>query len=98
MKNYKIVYSKIQAYLKKNKFFVIKIKKLNSKKNDLDSLPRTLIASLIIILAFSISPIIVKFNNENSSFSKDFENNSKNDFKKLLENQDLLVDNIVEEK
>ena len=98
MKKYKILHSNIQEYLKKNKFFVTKKNKLNPKKNDLGSLSRTFIASLIIILTFSIFPIILKFDSENSSLSKDFENNSKNDLKKLLENQDSLVDNDVNEK
>jgi len=97
-KKNKMVIDEVQKYIKKKKFIIAKKKKITLKDNDLGSLSRTFLASLIIISVFFISPIIVKFNNENSFLSKDFENNSKKNLKKLLENQDMLVDNSLDEK
>jgi Bax protein len=97
-KKNKMVIDEVQKYIKKKKFIIAKKKKITLKDNDLGSLSRTFLASLIIISVFFISPIIVKFNNEKSFLSKDFENNSKKNLKKLLENQDMLVDNSLDEK
>tara|TARA_B100000780_G_scaffold3229_1_gene2659 strand:+ start:217 stop:1401 length:1185 start_codon:yes stop_codon:yes gene_type:complete len=97
IKNKKVI-DEVQKYIKKKTFSIAKKKNFIQKKNNLGSLSRTFIASLIIIFVFSISPIIVKFKNENSFLSKNFENNSKNNLKKLLEDPDSLVDNGVDEK
>jgi len=97
-KKNKTVIDEVQKYIKKKTFTIIKKDNFNQKKNDLGSLSRTFIASLIVIIFFFISPIIVKFNNESSLFSNNFENNSKNNLKKLLEAPDSLVDNDVDEK
>tara|TARA_B110000971_G_scaffold207650_1_gene232119 strand:+ start:1018 stop:2208 length:1191 start_codon:yes stop_codon:yes gene_type:complete len=97
-KKNKTVIDEVQKYIKKKTFTIIKKDNFNQRKNDLGSLSRTFIASLIVIIFFFISPIIVKFNNESSLFSNNFENNSKNNLKKLLEAPDSLVDNDVDEK
>ena len=60
-------------------------KKFFFKKNFLGNLSRTFLASLIIISIFFISPKVVEFKNETSLLSTEFENNSKNSLKILLE-------------
>ena len=97
-KRNKVIINEVQKYIKKSKFTAIKKNKFNLKNNDLSSLSRTFLASLIIISVFFISPMMVKFNNKNSFLSKDFENNSKNDLKKLLEDQGSSVDSGVDLK
>ena len=97
-KKNKAVIDEVQKYIKKKGFSVTKKNKFNLNNNGFDSLFRTFLASLIIISVFFISPIIVKFNNENSFLSKDFENNSKNSLKKLLDNRDPLIDSGIDKK
>ena len=97
-KKNKAVIDEVHKYIKKKKFAIIKKSELNLKTNDFGSLPRVFLSSLIIISIFFISPIIVKFNNKNLFLSKDFENNSKNSLKKLLDNQDPLVDSGIDKK
>ena len=94
--------SKINKYLTKNKISINEIQKFLRKKNfnlirennneikSLGSLLRTFISSLIIILVFFISPKINEFQKQRVLFSKDFENNSKNNFKKVFENDSNL--------
>jgi Bax protein len=97
MKN-KITILEIKKYLKK-KGFVISRKIINENKNpNLGSLSRTFLASLIIISFFSVSPIVVDFTKEKILFSNDFENNSKNNLKKVLENQEDKLDSAVNQK
>ena len=52
---------------------------------------RTFLAQsmLIIISFFFISPIILDFTKERSLLSNDFENNSKNNLEKLLQNKNI---------
>ena len=97
-KKNKAVIDEVQKYIKKKGFSVTKKNKFNLNNNGFGSLFRTFLASLIIISVFFISPIIVKFNNENSFLSKDFENNSKNSLKKLLDNRDPLIDSGIDKK
>ena len=80
-KKNKVVIDEVQKYIKKKTFTITKKNKFNLKNNDLGSLSRTFFASLVIVSVFFISPIILKFKNENSFLSKDFENNSKNSLK-----------------
>jgi len=86
--------------MKKKNFLIDKIKKyfqnqyltINKKKqdkNNIESISRTFLASLLIISFFSISPIIIQFMQNASLTSSDFENNSKNNLKKLLEQKDI---------
>ena len=91
----KISITEIKKYLKKKGFVVSK------KKNEEDSLSilsRTFLASLIIISFFFIAPLTIEITNENRIFSKNFEHNSKNNLKKLLENQEATLDDDVNQK
>ena len=84
----KISVLEIKKYLKENEFIIFKKKKKNnSEKKSFYVLSRTLLSSLVIIISFIISPIILDFTKNNTFASKNFENNSKNNFTKLLENQ-----------
>ena len=60
------------------------MKKKNTKSNSLENLFRTALVSLTIISFFFISPIVIDFTKKKSFSSVDFENNSKNNLKKLL--------------
>ena len=63
-------------------------KKSNSiKLSNLGSISRTLISSLLIVSFFFVIPIIDQFKDERVKFSKEFKNDSKNNFKKTLENK-----------
>ena len=86
----KISISEIQKYLKKKEFNLIK--KKNIKLQNLGALPRTFISSLVIISIFFVLPIIVNFVDEKTVLSKNFENNSKNSFKKKLDNPESNLD------
>ena len=60
--------------------------KLEAQKSGLDNLSRTFLSSLIIISIFFIAPLAINLTKGKMIFSKDYENNSKNNLKKLLEN------------
>ena len=68
--------------------------KINKKEYDIDTLARTLLASVIIMTTFFVSPIIVEFSKNTSLARIDFENNSKNNLKKLLDKNDNESKNI----
>ena len=55
-------------------------------------------ASLIIISFFFISPMVIEFSKNTSLISSDFENNSKNSLKKLLEKENSESDKNVNRK
>ena len=109
MKN-KISLSKINKYLEKNKISILEIQKYLKKKGfnvskesknnkgSLGSLSRTFISSLIIISIFSILPTILEFTKDRKYLSKDFENNSKSNLKKLLKDPESKLDSDLEEK
>ena len=61
----------------------------------MSSLSRTFLASLIIIITFFVIPIFIEFAKNTSLTSIDFENNSKNSLKKLLEKKDIESDNVI---
>ena len=98
MKN-TIILSKINKYFIKNKISIIEIKKYLNKKgfsikkarpsreNNLGSISRTFLSSLIIIASFSIAPLVINFTNDKVIFSKVYENDSKNKLNNLLENK-----------
>ena len=85
MKKKLIVSDKIKKYLKKKNFMKHK-KKI---ENNIGIISRTFLSSLIIISFFFITFIIIDFIKNTSLISVDFENNSKNSFKKLLEKKDI---------
>ena len=59
---------------------------------------RTVLSSLIIISIFFIAPIVVDFKNDKTLFSKNFENNSKDNFKKILKGEFLPSDNELDKE
>ena len=68
----------------------MKVKKKNNLKKDFfGNLLRTFLSSLIIMSLFFISPIFIEFTKKTTLLSINFENNSKNDFKKLLEKKEI---------
>ena len=71
------------------------MKKKNTKSNSLENLLRTVLASLTIVSLFFISPIVIDFTKTKSFSSVDFENNSKNNLKKLLKKKDTKSDNTI---
>jgi len=92
--------------LKKNIYFLNKKKKNYSDTNSLDPLLKTLLSSLVIVSIFFTLPVLIKFTKERVFAFKDFENNSKNNFKKTLEgksntedselNKNFVFDDILE--
>ena len=94
----KITILEIKRYLKK-KGLIISKKKLNkSEETNFSVLSRTFLSSLIIISIFFITPLVINFTKEKMTFSKDFENNSKNSLKRLLKNQNLQLDDALNQK
>ena len=96
--------------MKKNQFSILEIKKyLNEKgfriskkkipkKEDitLDTLSKTFLSSLIIISIFFITPLTMDLTKGKIIFSKNYENTSKNNLKKLLQDQDPKLDENVD--
>ena len=89
--------SEIKKFLKKKgltEFAIFKkTKKNNSEKRSFYALSRTFLCSLAIIFTFISLPVILEFTEKNTLTSKNFENNSKNNFDKKLNNKDFNLDN-----
>jgi Bax protein len=94
----KISIFEIKKYLNKKGFNVKKKQKIETQKSGLDNLSRTFLSSLIIISIFFIAPLAIKLTKEKMIFSKDYENNSKNNLKKLLENKITKLDEELNKK
>jgi len=107
----KMILIKINKYFSKNKISISEIKKyLNkkgfdvSKKNksytgyNLSPLSRTFISSLIMISIFFISPMFIRYNENKKLYSKDYENNSKSNFKRTLEGKENKLDSDLDQK
>ena len=92
MKKKKLILQ-IKEYLNYKISTLQKQKKSNLKDGNLEVLLRTALSSLMIISIFFIAPIILEFKNEKKLFSKNFKNNSKNNFNKTLEGQSIISDN-----
>ena len=92
----KYSFFEIKKYLNK-KGFIIK-KKIKTQESGLDNLSRTFLSSLIIVSFFFIAPLVINFTKEKMTFSKDYENNSKNNLKKLLENDITKLDEKLNKK
>ena len=88
----------IKKYLHKKGFVVKKKEKLKTQESRLDNLTRTFLSSLIIISIFFIAPIAINLTKEKMIFSKDYENNSKNNLKRLLQNKELKLDEELNKK
>ena len=94
----KISIFEIKKYLNKKGFIVQKKKKIITKESGIDNLSRTFLSSLIIISIFFIAPLAINLTKEKIIFSKDYENNSKNNLKKLLENKTTKLDEKLNKK
>ena len=81
----------IRKYLKK-KGFTINQKKNVHDINNTGNIFRTFLSSLIIILVFFITPFVINFTKDKIIFSNEYENNSKNKLKIVLENQENKID------
>ena len=75
-----------------------KKKKLKTQESRLNNLSRTFLSSLIIISIFFIAPLVINLTKEKMIFSKNYENNSKNNLKKLLENKTSKSDEKLNKK
>ena len=82
----------IKKYLNKKGFVVKKKEKLQKDEIGINSLSRTFLSSLIIISIFFMAPLVIDLTKEKMIFSKDYENNSKNNLKKLLEKETIELD------
>ena len=92
----KISILEIKKALKKRGIALIK-KKMTRKQNiNIGSLPRTFLTSIIVTSIFFISPIVIDFTKQSTIFSKEFESNSNNDLKKLLDNQNPKLDGKID--
>ena len=70
---------------------------MTRKQNiNIGSLPRTFLTSIIVTSIFFISPIVIDFTKQSTIFSKEFESNSNNDLKKLLDNQNPKLDGKID--
>ena len=88
----------IKEYLDKKSFIVKKKKTFQTQERGLGTLSRTLLSSLIIISIFFIAPLAINLTKEKMIFSKDYENNSKYNLKKLLENKTTKLDEKLNKK
>ena len=93
MKKKEFSINQIRKYLTKQTFIISQ-----KKENNVGNISRAFLTSLIIISFFYISPMVVEFSKNTSFITSDFENNSKNNLKKLLEKNDSELDNIVNKK
>ena len=82
----------IKKYLNK-KLLIIGKKKKN--ENNIGTIARTFLSSLVIMVTFIITPLIINFTKERTVLYKDFENDSKNKLKALLENKEQKSDDLV---
>ncbi|MDC1139456.1 glucosaminidase domain-containing protein [Candidatus Pelagibacter sp.] len=92
MKKKLFLIDQIRRYFKKQYLIVRKKKKNEKEESNIGSISRTFLSSLLIISFFSISPIVIEFAENTSLDSVDFENNSKNNLKKLLEKKEIESD------
>jgi Bax protein len=88
----------IKKYLNKKGFIVKKKNNIKTQESGLNNLSRTFLSSLIIISFFFITPLVINLTKEKIIFSKDYENNSKNNLKKLLENKTTKLDEKLNKK
>jgi Bax protein len=86
----KLTLAEAKKFLK-TKGLLLNIRKNSYKKNsnieNLSVFSRIVISSLLIISFFGIMPVVLSFKEERKLLSKEFQNNSKNDFKDTLNNK-----------
>ena len=88
-------------YVKKSlrkQSFITKQKINISEQNNVGNIFRTFLSSLIIISIFFVTPLAINLTKENLIQSENFENKSKNNLKKLLENQESRLDDALNNK
>jgi Bax protein len=96
--NKKIKFSEIKKIFNKKGFIIIRKKpSLYSKNLQMNVLLRTTLSCLIVIGIFFTLPIITEYSKERALFSQDFENNSKDNFTKTLEDQNSELDTGINE-
>ena len=83
---------------KKNILIGKKTKTPQKQERGPGNLSRTFLSSLIIISIFFIAPLAIDLTKEKMIFSKDYEYNSKNNLKKLLENEGPKIDEKLNKK
>jgi len=98
MKKNKFSFLEIKKYLKENGFIIRKRKKIKNQFIDLDVLSKTFLASLIIISIFFITPLAINLTEEKKILSKNYEDTSKSNKKKILRNQDLKLEDSLDGK
>ncbi|MBL6799211.1 MAG: glucosaminidase domain-containing protein [Candidatus Pelagibacter bacterium] len=97
MRNKQFSLLEIKRFLKKRGLIIRK--NINKKKSiTLDTLSKTFLSSLIIISFFFVLPLAIDLTNKKILFSKNYENTSKNNLNKLLENQDPKLDDGLDKK
>ena len=89
--------NQIKKYLNK-KGFIITHKKTVKEENNIENIFRTFLSSLIIISIFFIVPIIIDFTRTTVIISEDYENNSKNNLRKLLGKKDTKTGKTMNKK
>ena len=94
MKKKIFLINQIANYLKKQEF-TLSSKRNKKEKNNIENLARTFLSSIIIMTIFFVSPIIIEFTKNTSLTSINYENNSKNNLKKLLEKKENESDKII---
>jgi len=97
MRNKQFSLLEIKRFLKKRGLIIRK--NINKKKSiTLNTLSKTFLSSLIIISFFFVLPLAIDLTNKKILFSKNYENTSKNNLNKLLENQDPKLDDGLDKK
>ena len=88
-KNKTLKLNQIKEFLLSKGFIVIKKKKITFISEELRSLYLTTLCSFaIIIFSFSL-PIIIEFKKNTFTFSQEIENNSKSNFERVLDGENL---------
>ena len=91
----KIKLLKINSYLERKK---LNLSKKNEDISNFGTISRILLSSLIIMSVFFMAPVFFEFTKERTILSNDFENNSKNNLKKLLKNKNSQIDDKVDKE
>ena len=97
MKN-KISILEIKKYLKKKGFTITKQRLATLQGSNLGSISRTILSSLAVIFVFFLMPIVLDYKQERAIYSKDYENTSKDKFKKTMEGRTSKVDEALDNK
>ena len=97
-KRNKISISEIQKYLKTKEFYKNKKRKNKSELDNLGSLSRAFLFSLVIILTFVTIPVFIEFSEKKTLLTQTFENNSKTKLKELLKKPESNLDKGLENK